>query len=87
MQLAQTNGGTIDNGDFVLVDSSYKTPRDGEIVVAVIDGMATIKRYFKDEENSRIVLKAESNTKYLPIFIHKDDDFHISGKVVGVIKS
>lgn len=87
MQLAETSGGTIEDGDFVLVDSSNKTPKDKDIVVAVIDGMATIKRYFKDEVNNRIVLKAESNTKYLPIFIHENDDFHISGKVVGIIKS
>lgn len=78
---------TIQNGDFVLVDSGCKNYKNGDIVVAVIDGMATIKRYKYEKENQRIVLEADSTDKYLPIFIHEGDDFQISGKVVGVIKS
>ncbi len=77
---------TIEDGDFVIVDSSYKEPKNKDVVVAVIDGMATIKRYKNDVENRRIVLEAESTEKYLPIFLHESDDFSISGKVIGVIK-
>ena len=33
----------IDNGDELLVDRS-KTPRDGDVVVAVLDGELTVKR-------------------------------------------
>jgi len=87
MNLAETNGGVIENSDFVLVDSGYKSYKDKDIVVAVIDGMATIKRYRSDNMNKRIVLEADSTDKYLPIFIHEGDDFQLSGKVVGVIKS
>lgn len=79
-------GRTIESGDFVLVDSDYKNYRKGDIVVAVIDGLATIKRYREDKENKMIVLEADSTHKYLPIFIHEGDDFQISGKVVGIIK-
>ena len=79
-------GKTIESGDFVLVDSGYKTYKNGDIVVAVIDGLATIKRYRSDKENERIVLEADSTEKYLPIFIHAEDDFQLSGKVVGIIK-
>ncbi|TXH01630.1 MAG: hypothetical protein E6P95_01455 [Candidatus Moraniibacteriota bacterium] len=78
---------TIESGDFVLVDSGYKSYKNGDIVVAVIDGLATIKRYRFDKENERIVLEAHSTEKYLPIFIHEEDDFQLSGKVVGIIKS
>lgn len=77
---------TIEDGDFVVVDSTYTNPRGGDIVVAVIDGMATIKRYREDRENNQIVLEAESTEDFLPIFIHEEDDFHISGKVIDVIK-
>lgn len=80
-------GKTIESGDFVLVDSGYKSYKNGDIVVAVIDGLATIKRYRLDKENDRIVLEADSKEKYLPIFIHAEDDFQLSGKVVGIIKS
>lgn len=78
----------IQNKDFVLVDSNIKNYKNGDVVVAVIDGMATIKQYEKDNVNNRIVLRAQSDKEdYLPIFIHEGDDFEISGKVVGVIKS
>ena len=80
-------GRVIESGDFVLVDSDYKNYRKGDIVVAVIDGLATIKRYREDKQNKMIVLEADSTHKYLPIFIHEGDDFQISGKVVGIIKS
>lgn len=80
-------GKTIESGDFVLVDSEWKNYKNGDIVVAVIDGMATIKRYRNDKEHGRIVLEADSTEKYLPIFIHEGDDFLLSGKVVGIIKS
>lgn len=80
-------GKTIESGDFVLVDSEYLNYKKGDIVVAVIDGLATIKRYREDKINKMIILEADSTEKYLPIFIHEGDDFQISGKVVGIIKS
>ncbi|OGG43214.1 hypothetical protein A2841_03545 [Candidatus Kaiserbacteria bacterium RIFCSPHIGHO2_01_FULL_48_10] len=87
MNLAEVQKGiTIEDGDFVVVDSSQRNSKDGDIVVAVIDRMATIKRYREDKKNERIVLEAESTHKYHPIFIHEGDDFAISGKVVDVIK-
>ena len=87
MNKAEINGKTIENGDYVLVDSEVNNFRKGDIVVAVIDGLATIKRYREDRINRMIVLEADSTEKYLPIFIHEGDDFLFSGKVVGVIKS
>lgn len=79
-------GVTIENGDFVVVDSRAKNPKNGDIVVAVIDGMATIKRYTIDRVNNCIVLNAESTEKYHPVYLHSGDDFTISGKVIDVIK-
>jgi repressor LexA len=79
-------GVTIEDGDFVVVDSSQRAAKNGDIVVAVIDGMATIKRYTLDTEERRIVLEAESTEEYLPIYLHAGDNFMISGKVVDVIK-
>lgn len=76
---------TIKSGDFVLVDSGHRNYRNGDIVVAVIDGMATIKRYVNDRANKRIILEPDSTEDYLPIFIHEDDDFIISGKVIDVV--
>lgn len=79
-------GVTIEDGDYVVVDSTYKTPKTSDIVVAVIDGLATIKRFRRDRANNRIVLEADSTEEYHPIFVSEDDEFEISGKVVDVIK-
>jgi len=76
----------IESGDFVLVDSEYKNYKTDDIVVAVIDNMATIKRLREDKPNNRIILEADSTEKYLPIFIHEGDNFLLSGKVIGIIK-
>ena len=77
---------TIEDGDFVIVDRARTIPKDGDIIVAVIDGMATIKRYRLDKENERIMLEADSTETYAPIMIHPDDDFQISGTVIDLIK-
>ena len=87
MNLAEvTKGNTIEDGDFVVVDSSQKNAKSGDIVVAVIDGMATIKRYRDDKRGGRIILEPVSTEQFLPIYLHPGDDFTISGKVVEVIK-
>lgn len=88
MNLAKVKSGeVIESGDLVLVDSERKNYRNGDIVVAIIDGMATIKRYEEDKKNNRIVLRAESTGEYLPIYLHEGDDALINGVVVDVIKS
>lgn len=87
MNLAEVHKGlTIENGDFVVIDTVYRKPKNGDIVVAVIDGMATMKRYKEDRNHNRVILEAESTENYLPIFLHEDDDFIINGKVIDVIK-
>jgi SOS regulatory protein LexA len=86
MNEAVVNDKKIEDGDFVLVDSSYKDYKNGDIVVAVIDGLATIKEFTK--KGDEIVLKPRSTDKdHLPVYIHQDDEFGFNGKVVGIIKS
>ena len=70
----------------MIVDSTYKNPKDGDIIVAVIDDMGTIKRYKEDKQHNRIVLESASTEKFMPIFVHEEDNFLISGKVIDVIK-
>ncbi|MBX4189330.1 S24 family peptidase [Candidatus Parcubacteria bacterium] len=76
----------IEDGDFVIVDSRRRSPANQDIVVAIIDGKATIKRFIDDRKNGQIVLKADSSIDYEPIHLHPDDDFAISGTAVAVIK-
>lgn len=83
---ANIRGKNVEPGDYVLIDSTIITAKDGDYVLSLIDGMANIKRFRFDRPNNRIVLLSESNQQLHPIFIHPDDDFRINGKVVDVIK-
>lgn len=87
MNKASVNGLPINNGDFVLVDSSKRQPSDGDYVVAVYGGMANIKKIHQDIVNNQVVLYSESSEVYPPIYLHEDDntDALISGKVIQVI--
>ena len=87
MNKTDVDGKTIEDGDFVIVDSKFVDPKGGEIIVSVIDGMANIKKFKKDTQNNQIILLSESTENHLPIFIHEGDDFKVSGRVVGVIKN
>lgn len=86
MNQASINGKNIEDGDFVIVDSEQKSPEMGNYVVSVIDEVANIKKFVLDRKNKRIILQSESSKEYLPIFIHEDDEYEISGRVVEVIK-
>lgn len=86
MNKAEVNHRSIEDGDFVIVDSQDKSVNTGDVVLAIIDDRATIKRFVDDRQNGQIVLKADSSYDYAPIHLHPSDEFSISGKVVGVIK-
>jgi len=86
MNKAKINGQTIEDGDYVVIDSSDKDPFNGDYVLAVVDNFATIKRFYRDRQTNRIVLLAESTEEYLPIYLHEDDSFMINGIVKFVLK-
>lgn len=86
MNRAKINGKSIETGDYVLVDREAKYG-NGDVVLAIVDGLATIKEFYLDKTHNRIILKANSDHEYMPIYIGEDDQFIINGKVVGVIKN
>lgn len=86
MNRAQIGGRTIEDGDYVIVDSKDASARTNDVVVAIVDNKATIKRLIDDRANEQIVLRADSSFDYEPIHLHPDDEFSISGKVVAVVK-
>lgn len=70
----------IADGDFVIIEQVSEAV-NGDIVVALLDnGMATLKRYFK--EATRIRLEP-ANTTMSPLFVR---NVRIQGKVVGLIR-
>ncbi|MCB1111620.1 MAG: translesion error-prone DNA polymerase V autoproteolytic subunit [Chlamydiales bacterium] len=71
----------IQSGDILVVDRSLEVA-NGKIVIAVVDGEFTVKRYFKDA--SGIYLFPE-NPDYPKMKIEKSSDFQIWGIVSYVI--
>ena len=71
---------SICDGDLVIVE---KTPvaDNGEIVVALIDDEATVKRFYK--ENGHFRLQPE-NDNYEPIIV---DELAVLGKVIALIRN
>lgn len=87
MNKAMVDGKTIEDGDYLIIDTERKTPKNGEIVLSVIDDMANVKKYVWDEKNNQVVLVSDSTQNIPPIFIHEDDSFMVNGTVIQVIKS
>jgi SOS-response transcriptional repressor LexA len=86
MNRAEINGKRIEDGDYSIIDSQQRDPKNNQVILAIIDNKATIKRFIDDRKNGQIVLRADSSFDYEPIYLHPDDDFSINGKVIGVIK-
>jgi len=75
------NIGVLD-GDIAIIRQQNNAD-NGEIVVAIIEGDATLKRYIKDDNS--VILRAE-NPRYQDIVIPADRSVWIIGKMVGVIR-
>ncbi|MDO4282446.1 MAG: transcriptional repressor LexA [Clostridia bacterium] len=69
----------INDGDYIIV-SKQDTARNGQIVVAMIDGEATVKTFYK--EKNYIRLQPENDTME-PIIAN---NVQILGKVVGLFR-
>jgi len=72
----------INDGDLVIV-SPNEQARNGDIVVAMLNDEATVKRF--ELIDKKIKLIAENNA-YSPIEIKREDDFKLIGKVKGVVR-
>lgn len=72
----------IVNGDYVLVEKT-PTARNGEIVVALVDGAeTTLKRFYKEGDMVRL---QPSNSTMQPIMVPAAG-VQIQGRVIGVLR-
>jgi len=70
----------IRDGDFVIIEQT-ETANNGDIVVALLDnGMATLKRFFKEATRVRL---EPANSSMPPMFVK---NVRVQGKVVGLIR-
>ncbi|OGI15052.1 MAG: repressor LexA [Candidatus Moranbacteria bacterium RIFCSPHIGHO2_12_FULL_54_9] len=86
MNKAKVAGKTIQSNDFILVDATWKHYNNGDKVLVVIDGLATVKTYRTVDGKNIVLLPESSDKKHKPIFLTEDDEFVINGKVIDVLK-
>lgn len=68
------------SGDYVIIEHT-KTARNGDIVVALVDGAsATLKRFYKEKDRIRL---QPANSSMNPLFYR---DVTIQGRVRGLIR-
>jgi repressor LexA len=74
----------IYDGDYIFV-RKQSTAENGEIVVVMIEGEATCKRYYMEGERIRL---QPANETMAPIYVHRSEfrSIDILGKVVGVYR-
>lgn len=72
----------IDDGDLVVVKKQVSA-NEGDIVVALVDNQNTLKRFYRDNENKKIILHPE-NKKMKDIIV---DECLIQGVACHVIKA
>lgn len=72
------NAGIMD-GDYIFVNSC-RNAENGEIIVALIDDSATVKRFYKEDDHIRL---QPENDEMEPIIV---EDCQILGKVFGVYR-
>ena len=70
------------DGDFIVTEER-ETADNGDMVVATIDGQATVKRFFR-ESDKRIRLQP-ANASMSPIYV-STDDLTLRGVVVAVLR-
>jgi repressor LexA len=72
----------IVDGDYVMVEKA-KTARNGEIVVALVDGSeTTLKRLYREGDKIRL---QPSNAAMPPIIVPAQS-VQVQGKVVGILR-
>lgn len=73
----------IADGDLILVESTPEV-RDGQLVLASLDGAGTVKKLRRAGETVAL-LPQSSNPIHQPIYLHESDDAVIAGRVVAVL--
>lgn len=70
----------IRDGDYVIFEKyEHQCDLEGKIVVAVINGMATIKRYRKVDKNVIGLFPDSTSDAHHPIYLHQSDSVLIAG--------
>jgi repressor LexA len=72
----------IQDGDIIIV-ASQQTAENGQVVIALIDGDATVKKFYREPDSVRL---EGANPQFDPIFIKTPERIQIQGVVRGLIR-
>lgn len=72
----------IQDGDIIIV-TSQNTAENGQVVIAYIDGNATVKKFYREPDFIRL---EAANPQFKPILIETPERFQIQGVVRGLIR-
>jgi len=70
------------DGDYVMVEQTSSC-KNGDMVVAILDGEATVKTFYKEDGHIRL---QPENDALSPIIVGPDQMLQIAGKVFGVMR-
>ncbi len=85
MDLAEIDGKKIVNGSYIIVQKDADIENE-DIVVAIVDNCATVKR-FKKTKDMIILYPNSSNPLNQPIYLERNTDSLINGKVIKVLEN
>jgi len=78
------DGKAITDGNYLVVDKEAEI-FDGDVVVAIIENCATVKR-FKKDQGMVVLYPNSSNPIHQPIYLDKNTESMLNGKVVKVLE-
>lgn len=87
MNLCRINAKRIENNDYVIVDRNDRDFRNGNKVLVIVDGLATVKLYRKIAKDRIGLFPVSTDVSHRPIYLTPSDEFIINGKVIDVLKN
>lgn len=83
MNMRSIEGKNLEEGHYLVVQKSSEY-EDGDVVVAIVDGCATVKN-IKREKDIVILYPESSNLIHKPIYLDSNSNSMINGKVIKVL--
>ncbi len=83
MNMRNIDGKNLEEGHYLVVQKNAQY-EDGDVVVAIVDGCATVKN-IKREKDLVILYPKSSNPIHKPIYLDSSSNSMINGKVVKVL--
>lgn len=86
MNSAEINKKMVESGSYVIINKDDKNFQNKDIVVANIDSTLTLKEFRRLDKKTIGLFPRSTNPEHKPIYLSKQDDFLIIGKVFDVYR-